>query len=261
MKLVTSDKMDALPGRRLRPDDTFRFRCHSDIACFNRCCQNLKLNLYPYDVLRIKNCLNISSETFIDDYVDVVLRKGEFFPEVMLRMAADDQQSCPFLSPDGCSIYSDRPDTCRTFPMEQGALFNRSTGRSKPVFFFRPPDFCRGPDEKTVWTAANWAKDQETERYQHMTRRWADIRRMLMSDPWRRQGPESPPAKMTFMAVYNIDRFRKFIFESSFLKRYRVKSTLKNKLRHNDDALLSFGFDWVRLTLWHIPTSKIRLKK
>ncbi len=261
MKLVTADKLDALHGRRLKPEDTFHFRCHSEIACFNRCCRNLKLNLYPYDVLRIKNRLDITSETFIDDYVDIVLRKGEFFPEVLLRMAEEEQKSCPFLSPDGCSIYTDRPDTCRTFPVEQGALYNRGTGQTTPVFLFRPPDFCRGPEENTLWTAAKWAKDQETESYQRMTRRWADIRRMLESDPWGRQGPEGSSAKMTFMAVFNIDRFRQFIFESSFLKRYKVKPALQKKIRRNDEALLLFGFEWIRLALWQRPTKNIRLKK
>jgi len=91
-----------------------------------------------------------------------------------------------------------------------------------------------------------------------MTRRWSDIRRMLASDPWGPEGPEGPRAKMTFMAVYNIDRFREFVFQSSFLKRYRIKPALKKKLRRDDDALLSFGFDWIKLVLWQISSKKIR---
>lgn len=253
--------MDTLDGRRLDPDDRFCFQCHSKLPCFNRCCRNLKLILYPYDVLRLKNHLEISSERFIDDYVDVVLRKGEYFPEVLLRMAGDEEQSCPFLSSEGCTVYSDRPDTCRTFPVEQGAFFDGNAGQATPVFYLRPPHFCLGPNEPTSWTAAAWAKDQETEPYQRMTRRWSEIRRRLASDPWGQKGPQSTPAKMTFMAVYNTERFREFIFKSSFLKRYKVKSVLLKKLRHNDDALLSFGFDWVNLNLWRIPTKKIRLKK
>ncbi len=81
---------------------------------------------------------------------------------------------------------------------------------------------------------------------------------MLTSNPWGREGPEGPRAKMTFMAVYNIDRFREFVFGSSFLKRYRVKSALKKKLRRDDDALLSFGFDWIKLFVWGVQTKRIR---
>ena len=75
---------------------------------------------------------------------------------------------------------------------------------------------------------------------------------MLTADPWGREGPKGPRARMAFMAVYNVDRFREFVFQSSFLKRYRVKPALKKKLRRDDDALLLLGFDWVKLILWKV---------
>jgi len=177
-------------------------------------------------------------------------------------MTANDQRTCPFLTGGGCSVYPDRPDTCRTFPLEQGAMLDGKSDKSTPVFFYRPPDFCLGRHEKTqTWTISNWAGDQEATYYHRMTRRWSDIRRMLTADPWGREGPQGPRAKMTFMAVYNIDRFREFVFESSFLKRYQIKPALKKKLRHRDDALLLLGFDWIRLVLWQKPSKKIELSQ
>jgi len=261
MKIIASDNIEQLPGRRLDPDDRFSFRCHPGLSCFNRCCRNLNLFLYPYDVLRLKNRLGISSDRFIEEYVDVVLRAGQFFPEVVLRMAANDERTCPFLTGEGCSVYVDRPDTCRTFPVEQGALFEGNTGKSTPVFFYRPPDFCLGQHETRTWTIPTWTRDQEAEYYHRMTRRWSDIRRMLTSNPWGPEGPTGPRAKMTFMAGYNIDRFREFVFGSSFLKRYRVKPVLKKKLRRDDEALLLLSFDWIKLVLWQIPSKKIRLRE
>ena len=101
MKIVRPEALSQISGRCLASGDRFRFRCHPGIGCFNRCCRNLNLFLYPYDVLRLKNCLGISSEQFIDRYVDIVLREGNSFPDVLLRMADDAEQTCPFLTDKG----------------------------------------------------------------------------------------------------------------------------------------------------------------
>ena len=69
---------------------------------------------------------------------------------------------------------------------------------------------------------------------------------------------ETPRAKMAFMATYNIDPFREFVFQSSFLKRYKVKAAVLKKIKTNDEKLLKFGFDWVKLFVWGIKTKKIR---
>ena len=260
MKYIDDKDLDRVPGRRLAAGDTFCFRCHPEIACFNRCCRNLNLFLYPYDVMRLKNCLQIDSDEFIERHVDVVLREGHYFPEVLLRMAENQERTCPFLSAGGCSVYAHRPDTCRTFPVEQGALFDADSGKSTPVYYFRPPDFCLGPREEQQWTVDSWTQDQEAERYHRMTRRWAEIRRLFQNDPWGVEGPQGAKARMAFMAAYNLDRFRDFLFASTFFKRYRVKPELKRKLRTSDQELMVFGFEWIKFFVWGIQSKQIRVK-
>ena len=215
MKSIKPEEMNRLPGVPLKKTDTFNFRCHKGLACFNQCCRNLNLFLYPYDVLRLKKSLKMDSDRFLESHVDVVLRKGNYFPDVLLRMADNEYQTCPFLSDAGCTVYADRPDTCRTFPVEHGLLYNDRPGESQIVSFFRPPDFCQG---------------------QH----------------------DGAKGKMAFMAAYNIDRFRDFVFQSSFLKRYRIKRTLVKKIRISDRELLLFGFEWIRYFVWGIPSKNIR---
>ena len=258
MKCIDSDKLKNLPGRQIGEKDTFSFRCYPGIGCFNRCCRNLNLFLYPYDVLRLKNILDISSDEFLDRYVDVVLRSGNFFPEVLLRMLQNKEQACTFLTDAGCAIYADRPDTCRTFPIEQGILYDAARRKDAVLHFFRPPDFCLGQHEDPQWTVATWSRDQDAERYHRMTIRWAELKRHFQTDPWGAEGPEGPRAKMSFMAAYNIDRFGEFIFNSSFLKRYKVKSAILKKIKHDDGALLTFGFDWIKFYLWGIKSKNIR---
>ena len=91
-----------------------------------------------------------------------------------------------------------------------------------------------------------------------MTIRWAEIKPMFLTDPWGREGPQGSKAKMTFMAVFNVDRFREFIVQSSFLKRYKVKTALLKKLKADDVDLLKFGFEWVKLFLWGMKSKQIR---
>jgi Fe-S-cluster containining protein len=258
MKSIKPEEMHRLPGIPLKKNDTFNFRCHKDLTCFNQCCRNLNLFLYPYDVLCLRKHLNVDSDRFLETHVDVVLRKGNHFPDVLLRMTDDDSRACIFLSDAGCKVYSDRPDTCRTFPVEHGMLFNDRSGESELVSFFRPPDFCRGQHEDRALTVSQWAQDQEAGTYNQMTARWASIKTLFQKDPWGPEGLSGAKGKMAFMAAYNIDRFRDFVFQSSFLNRYRIKRTLVKKLRASDRELLLFGFEWIRYFVWNLPSKNIR---
>ncbi len=260
MKYIKGKNPERLRGRQLTQNSTFFFRCYPGISCFNRCCRNLNLFLYPYDIVRLKKCLEISSGQFLDRYVDVVLREGSYFPDVLLRMEDNQEKTCPFLTPKGCRVYSDRPDACRTFPLEQGMIFDDESGQGQLVHFFRPPEFCMGQYEKAQWTPKSWEKDQEAESYHKMTAQWARLKGLFHNNPWGKEGPEGPKAKMSFMATYNIDCFREFVFDSSFLKRYKVKSSLIKKFKNNDTELLKFGFKWVQFFLWGMNSKDIRFR-
>jgi Fe-S-cluster containining protein len=258
MKSIEPENIHTLPGRPIKPGETFTFGCHAQLTCFNRCCRNLNLFLYPYDVARLRKSLGISSDEFIERYVDVVLRKGSHFPEVLLRMADNSERTCPFLTPQGCRVYPDRPDTCRNFPVEQGMCFNADGSPGRRLFLLRPPDFCLGTGENRRWTPESWTREHQTRVYYQMTVRWAQILRLFEQDPWGAEGPEGPRAKMAFMAAYNIDRFRQFVFQSSFLKRYRVKPDRVRKMRADDRALLEFGFEWIAFFIRGVPSRMIR---
>jgi len=81
------------------------------------------------------------------------------------------------------------PDTCRTFPIEQGMLYDVGRKKETPVHFFRPPKFCRGQYEKKEWTLPAWTRDQEAELYHQMTIRWAGLKRLFQKGPWGFEGP------------------------------------------------------------------------
>jgi hypothetical protein len=260
MKSIKIKEIDKLPGKRLSDKDIFSFNCHSELSCFNKCCRNLNLFLYPYDVLRLKNSLKISSDQFLDNYVDIVLRPDNFFPDVLLQMSDNSENTCPFLKSSGCSVYPDRPDTCRTFPVEQGSFLNPGNNKPELIHFFRPPDFCMGQHEDQELTIKSWAKDQDAVKYNRMTLKWAEIKSMFHTDPWDKQGPNGPKGKMAFMAAYNLDPYRDFLFNSSFLKRYKVKTATLKKIKNDDRELMKFGFSWIKFFVWGVRTKDIMLR-
>ncbi|MBW1742641.1 MAG: YkgJ family cysteine cluster protein [Deltaproteobacteria bacterium] len=252
MKYIDVKAQKDLLENRLQNDERFAFRCHDRLECFTKCCRNLNLFLYPYDVLRLKNSLNISSDQFLESYVDVVLRESNFFPDVLLRMSENEERTCPFLNDSGCKVYPDRPDTCRTFPLEQGILFQEPSGKATDLYFFKPPDFCLGQYESQEWTTESWANDQEAVLYHDMTAKWSEVKALFHADPWGREGPYGSRGKMAFMAAYNLDKFRDFVFHSTFLKRYKMKADVLKKIKADDVALMKFDFGWIKLFAWGI---------
>lgn len=76
----------------------FTFACHPEVPCFNECCRRLNLVLTPYDVLRLKNHLGLSSEEFIERHT--VVESGQNgWPLPRLAMADNDEQTCPSSPP------------------------------------------------------------------------------------------------------------------------------------------------------------------
>lgn len=260
MKYVEDTDKGSILAQALEDGEIFSFDCHPGLACFTRCCRNLNLFLYPYDVLRLKNRLEISSGEFLDRYADMVMREGNYFPDVLLRMSDDAEKTCPFLTDAGCTVYADRPDTCRTFPLEQGIVFTGSEGKAADVYWFKPPDFCLGQHEARRWTTESWAEDQGAVTYHKMTARWSEVKALFQSDPWGAEGPTGARAKMSLMATYNLDRFREFVFQSTFLKRYRVKRATLERIAADEEVLLDFGLGWVRFFLFGMPCRDIVIR-
>jgi len=55
--------------------------------------------------------------------------------------------------------------------------------------------------------------------------------------------------QMIFMSLYDLDVFRRFIFESSFLDKFDIEEARVETIRNDDVELLIFGMDWIRFGL------------
>ena len=102
---------------RLTKEDKFTFSCHKGVPCFNACCGDVNIFLTPYDIIRLRKNLGISSNELLKKYTISPFDKNLKYPVVMLKMEDNEKKSCPFVGLHGCGVYPDRPWACRMYPL------------------------------------------------------------------------------------------------------------------------------------------------
>lgn len=242
---------------KLSLESKFRFRCHKGIKCFTKCCSNINILLTPYDVVRMKKRLKLSSEEFLDKYTYMEVDDKSKQPLVRLRMLDDDDKKCRFVTPEGCTIYTDRPANCRYYPVGQGTL--RKEGEKGPVneefyFLIREPH-CLGYEEDKEWTIESWRIDQEVDLYDEMNREWKEIQ--LRRNPLIKELDSNQQAQI-YTASYDMDRFRRFVFESRFLDIFDINEEEVEKIRTDEIALMTLGFKYIKYLLMLEETLKVK---
>jgi hypothetical protein len=78
--------------KKIHAKDKIRFDCHPEVACFTRCCKDADMYLYPYDIIRMKNGLGMSSDRFLEQYSFQAFRDNPYFPSLMLKMSDDKEK-------------------------------------------------------------------------------------------------------------------------------------------------------------------------
>ena len=227
------------PKTKMVPEHVFAFHCHPGVSCFTRCCRDVTIALTPYDVLRLKKALGISSDEFLEKYTLIIPKKNRLIPLVVLKMN-DEDKKCAFVIEEGCSVYQERPWACRMYPldMDDDGTFRLIAESSR----------CRGLDEKEDWRIGDWLVDQGVVPYDEMNALFSSITVPLQSQDLNIDNPQI--TKMLFMALYNLDKFKEFVFKSTFLDRFEVEPLRLEKIKRNDDELLKFAFDWIKFGLF-----------
>ena len=246
-------------NKKLSSEDTFAFDCHPGVACFTRCCKDADMYLYPYDIIRLKRHLGVSSDQFLEQYTFQAFRDNPYFPNVMLKMSDDIEKSCPFLAAAGCAIYDDRPFSCRAYPLER-AVARTGEGERTVIHFLTNHAYCLGHQETKVWTTNSWMEDQQIQAYHDVNDLWVDMDTLFRRNPWGAQGIDSPAFKMAFMACFNMDEFRTFIFESTFLSRFEMSQERIETWSESDVELMKFGFEWITFFLTGTGPLTLRTK-
>ncbi len=82
---------------RLKLDEDFTFACHKGLECYTSCCRDVTIMLTPYDVLRMKRALGLTSNQFLEKYTHLVQVPGKALPLVQFKMNEDNDTKCFFV--------------------------------------------------------------------------------------------------------------------------------------------------------------------
>jgi hypothetical protein len=235
-------------------DDSFTFECRRSLDCFTRCCSDVAIVLTPYDVFRLKSALRMDSSDFLDQYTLTPFNKDQKIPAVILRMDPETKR-CPFVTDAGCSVYADRPWACRMYPL--GVAEPRNPSPSDQAFHFLVrEEICQGHDQGRSCTVRQWLADQGIDEYEMMG---ASFRDLMLHEFWDKEEPLEPrKMDMYYMACFDLDRFRRFVFETRLLSLFMMDEAKVEALRADDEELLEFAMHWLRFSLFGEKTMKIR---
>jgi len=253
-KIVALKKEILENYKRLNLNDSFRFSCNKDVPCFNACCKDINIFLTPYDILRMKKRLGLSSEEFLSKFTLTPFTKDMKLPVVVLKMGEDPSKKCSFVSEDGCTIYEDRPWPCRMYPLGFASPGEGLENEKEFYFLMDEPD-CLGFKENREYTVESWLSDQGLNEYNEM----GEFFKEISLHPYFEKNDLSPEKmEMYFTACYNLDKFRRFIFASNFLKYFDVDNETIEKIKEDDIELMKFAFRWLKFSLFGENTMKMK---
>ena len=256
------NKTSEIPPEQLSLRSKFRFDCHKGIKCFTDCCRGIDIMLTPYDILTMRKKLEITSDEFLAEFTSPHLLEKGSLPVVTLKLLDDERKSCPFVDDkEGCAIYEDRPTTCRYYPLGVGSLSYSGEKGEKDEFYFTVKEaHCLGFDENKKWTVAEWREDQGVDLRDEVNDGWMEliVRKKSLPDSMK-LSEESK--RMFFLVCYNIDMFREFVFNSTFLERYDFQKEKIEEIKNDDVKLLQFGFEWLTASFFQAGQEKFQVKK
>lgn len=230
--------------RKLGLDDVFEFRCHPGVPCYNLCCYDVNLVLSPYDFLRLRRALGLSSREFLEKFADLYLGDVTQLPVISVRMNTHDF-SCPFLRKEGCAVYADRPSSCRTYPL---ARFTGRDEEGRPFEIYRiiRETHCKGHFEKRPITVRDWIKEQGLSPYYEFNDLFSEIvfARQHMDRPL-----SADELDLVYLACYGLEDFKKRL-EAGELKGSSFTPEEIEKALKDEEELLRLGFRFLKETIF-----------
>ena len=224
--------------------ESFCFSCSPDVSCFNECCRDLNQFLTPYDILRLKNHLGLSSGNFLRQYTSLHTGPASGLPIVTLKPKDSHKLTCPFVTDTGCRVYENRPSSCRTYPLVRTAARSRMGGKTTAQYLVLREPHCQGFNEGQTRTLRQWIDEQGLAVYDENNDKLMQIislkNRLI-------PGPLDHDARRRFhTALYDLDTFRSQIQNTGLLGEYHVNSSTMDAVLKNEVALLDLGIEWIK---------------
>lgn len=245
-----SEKLSDIPFQsnmvpeKLELGSRLKFRCHKEISCFNACCKQADVTLTPYDIIRLKDNRGMSSTDFLKEHTVPFEIDQDGLPGVKLR--TDDQGSCLFVTDEGCSVYADRPTSCRYYPLGHMAMRKSGEIHEETHYFLVKEGHCKGHEEERELSIQEYLKEQDTISYDEMNKEWLQIMlKKRSTGPAVGRPPEST-LQMFFMCSYDMDRLRRFVLSDAFKNSYELEDSVYETLAREDVTLMQFGTKFMK---------------
>ena len=230
-------------------EHVIQFSCHKGISCWNACCSNIDISLTPYDILRLKQRLGISSTQFLKEYTLPFEFEKDGIAGVKLR-AVEGGSACRFMKPEGCGVYADRPTACRYYPVALLSMRKQDEYVDRDSYAIVKEDHCKGHQVDRRLSIAAYRQEQGLEDYDGLARGWRQLVLKKKSSGPTIGKPSLRSRQLFFMACYDIDRFRDFVGAESFANLFDLPPAEKEALLVDDVALLQFAYRFLRQVLF-----------
>jgi Fe-S-cluster containining protein len=226
-------------------DHVIKFRCYKGIECFNACCRDIDITLTPYDILRLKQRLGMSSTEFLGKYGYPFEFGKNSIAGVKLRPVEDGTQ-CQFMTVEGCSVYEDRPTACRYYPVGLLSLRRADENIDRMSYALVQEDHCKGHLEEREISIRDYREEQGLEEYDERGRGWRQLVLKMKSAGPAIGKPSQASLQFFFMACYDLDRFREFVKSEGFSATFDIDAETRQKLYDDDLELLDFGVRMIK---------------
>ncbi len=232
---------------------TIRFQCRKGIACWNACCSNIDISLTPYDILRLKRRLGLASAQFLQQYAVPYELEKDGIAGVKLKPVAGGS-ACQFMTPEGCSVYEDRPTACRYYPVALLSMRKQDEYTDTHSYALVKEDHCLGHNEPRSLTIDEYRAEQGVVDYDALGRGWRQLVLKKMSSGPTVGKPSVRSRQLFFMTCYDLDTFRAFVDSGPFNELYDVAEAERQAMLgdslESETALLQFGYRFLRQVLF-----------
>jgi Fe-S-cluster containining protein len=226
-------------------DHVIKFRCYKGIECFNACCRDIDITLTPYDILRLKQRLGITSTEFLAQYT-YPFEFGKNSIAGVKMLPVEGGTECRFMTEEGCSVYADRPSACRYYPVGLLSLRRADENFDRASYALVKEDHCKGHLEEREITIRDYRKEQGLEEYDEMGRGWRQLVLKMKSAGPAIGKPSEASLRFFFMASYDLDRFREFVKSEGFTATFDIDAATRKALYEDDVELLRFGVRMIK---------------
>ena len=233
----------------LAVEDSFAFSCHPGVSCFNACCRDLNQFLMPYDILRLKQHLAMTATDFLAHYTHRHIGPQTGLPVVTLKPADPVRLVCPFVTDEGCSVYENRPSSCRIYPLVRLLSRSRETGERSIRYMLLCESHCHGFENGCQQTVRQWISDQGLRPYNEMNDAMMAI--IALKNHFIDGQLPDQLADLFDAALYDLDRFRKLLITGHVDLTGSAQSPPEPK-QVSDEDLLRFAMQFVADKIrWH----------